>query len=87
MQPDRRRHRRSHGVDEVVKVKSLTTEETDLNPALAPRGIRAWETDLAQLIIQLADDGPSHVLVPAIHKNRAQIRELFRASCPTRRPI
>jgi L-lactate dehydrogenase complex protein LldF len=72
----------AHGVDQVVKVKSLTTEETELNQALARRGIRAWETDLAQLIIQLADDLPSHVLVPAIHKNRTQIRDLFRAELP-----
>jgi L-lactate dehydrogenase complex protein LldF len=72
----------SHGVDQVVKVKSLTTEETELNQALARRGIRACETDLAQLIIQLADDLPSHVLVPAIHKNRTQIRDLFRAQLP-----
>jgi L-lactate dehydrogenase complex protein LldF len=66
-----------HGVDEVVKSKSLTTEETKLNEALAERGIRAWETDLAQLIIQLGDDTPSHILVPAIHRNREEIRELF----------
>jgi L-lactate dehydrogenase complex protein LldF len=72
----------AHGVDEVVKVKSLTTEETELNQALTRRGIRAWETDLAQLIIQLSDDQPSHVLVPAIHKNRTQIRDLFRAQLP-----
>ena len=65
------------GADEVVKAKSLTTEETKLNEALADRGIRAWETDLAQLIVQLAGDMPSHILVPAIHKNREQIRELF----------
>ena len=67
----------AHGAREVVKAKSLTTEETELNEALAQRGIRAWETDLAQLIIQLGDDTPSHILVPAIHKNREQIRELF----------
>ncbi len=67
----------AHGATEVVKAKSLTTEETKLNEALAERGIRAWETDLAQLIIQLGDDAPSHILVPAIHKNRAEIRELF----------
>ncbi len=69
---------RAHGADEVVKVKSLTTEETQLNEALAAQGIRAWETDLAQLIVQLGDDTPSHVLVPAIHRNRAEIRDLFR---------
>jgi L-lactate dehydrogenase complex protein LldF len=68
----------AHGVDEVVKSKSLTTEETRLNEALAERGIRAWETDLAQLIVQLGDDEPSHILVPAIHRNRAEIRDLFR---------
>jgi L-lactate dehydrogenase complex protein LldF len=67
----------SHGADEVVKAKSLTTEETRLNEALAERGIRAWETDLAQLIVQLGNDAPSHILVPAIHKNREEIRELF----------
>ena len=60
----------AHGADEVVKAKSLTTEETGLNEALEARGIHAWETDLAQLIIQLGDDTPSHILVPAIHKNR-----------------
>jgi len=67
----------AHGADEVVKAKSLTTEEIKLNEALLERGIKAWETDLAQLIIQLSDDMPSHILVPAIHKNREQIRELF----------
>ena len=67
----------AHGAEEVVKAKSLTTEEIKLNEALAERGIRAWETDLAQLIIQLGDDAPSHILVPAIHKNREEIRQLF----------
>ena len=76
----------SHGVDEVVKAKSLTTEEIGLNEALARRGIRAHETDLAQLIIQLSDDAPSHILVPAIHRNRAQIRELFAATLPDAPP-
>ncbi len=65
------------GATEVVKSKSLTTEETKLNEALQERGIKAWETDLAQLIVQLGNDTPSHILVPAIHKNRAEIRELF----------
>ena len=68
---------RSHGVDEVVKVKSITTDEIKLNEALASAGVRAVETDLAELIIQLADDVQSHILVPAIHKNRAEIRDLF----------
>jgi len=68
---------RSHGVDEVVKVKSIATDEIKLNEALAEAGVRAVETDLAELIIQLADDSQSHILVPAIHKNRAEIRDVF----------
>jgi L-lactate dehydrogenase complex protein LldF len=68
---------RSHGVSEVVKVKSITTDEIKLNEALAAAGVRAVETDLAELIIQLGDDVQSHILVPAIHKNRSEIRDLF----------
>ncbi|MBD0281802.1 MAG: iron-sulfur cluster-binding protein [Thermoleophilaceae bacterium] len=68
---------RSHGAGEVVKVKSIATDEIRLNEALAAAGVRAVETDLAELIIQLGDDVQSHILVPAIHKNRAEIRELF----------
>jgi len=68
---------RSHGVDEVVKVKSIATDEIDLNANLAANGIHALETDLAELIIQLDDDFPSHILVPAIHRNRAEIRDIF----------
>jgi iron-sulfur cluster protein len=69
---------RDHGVDEVVKVKSMATQEIGLNEALAVEGISAWETDLAELIVQLGEDLPSHILVPAIHRNRAEIREIFR---------
>jgi L-lactate dehydrogenase complex protein LldF len=72
----------AHGATEVVKAKSLTTEEIGLNEALEARGIHAWETDLAQLIIQLSHDTPSHILVPAIHRNRTQIRDLFRQKLP-----
>ena len=70
---------KAHGVDEVVKVKSMVTQEIGLNEALAAEGIAAWETDLAELIVQLGDDLPSHILVPAIHRNRAEIREIFRS--------
>ncbi len=66
------------GADRVVKVKSLTTDEIHLNKALVAAGIRAIETDLAELIIQLAGETSSHILVPAIHKNRSEIRDLFR---------
>jgi L-lactate dehydrogenase complex protein LldF len=68
---------KGHQVDEVVKVKSMATQEIGLNEALAEQGIAAWETDLAELIVQLGDDLPSHILVPAIHRNRAEIREIF----------
>ena len=63
---------------EVIKIKSMTTEEIQLNKALEAAGIHAYETDLAELIIQLGHDQPSHIVVPALHKNRSQIREIFR---------
>ena len=68
-----------HGSEEVVKVKSIATDETKLNEYLEGEGIHAFETDLAELIIQLAGETSSHILVPAIHKNRAEIQELFKA--------
>ncbi len=80
----------SHGATEVIKVKSITSDEIELNAALDARGIHAIETDLAELIVQLANDTPSHILVPAIHKNRAEIQALFRrtlgADLPTDDP-
>jgi L-lactate dehydrogenase complex protein LldF len=69
---------RAAGASEVVKVKSMTTQEIELNEALGQAGIDAWETDLAELIVQLGHDLPSHILVPAIHRNRTEIREIFR---------
>ncbi|MCZ7461914.1 lactate utilization protein B [Streptomyces sp. WMMC940] len=69
---------RATGETEVVKVKSMTTQEIGLNAALAEAGITACETDLAELIVQLGDDLPSHILVPAIHRNRSEIRDIFR---------
>ena len=68
---------RAAGADEVVKVKSMATQEIALNEALADAGITALETDLAELIVQLGHDAPSHILVPAIHRNRSEIREIF----------
>ena len=55
----------------------MATQEIELNEALAREGIAAWETDLAELIVQLGGDLPSHILVPAIHRNRREIREIF----------
>ncbi|MFL5727635.1 MAG: lactate utilization protein B [Chloroflexota bacterium] len=68
---------REAGATEVVKVKSMVTQEIELNEALAREGIAAWETDLAELIVQLGRDLPSHILVPAIHRNRTEIRDIF----------
>jgi L-lactate dehydrogenase complex protein LldF len=68
---------RAAGATEVVKVKSMATQEIGLNEALADAGIEAFETDLAELIVQLGHDKPSHILVPAIHRNRSEIREIF----------
>ncbi|WP_328500170.1 LutB/LldF family L-lactate oxidation iron-sulfur protein [Streptomyces sp. NBC_00457] len=65
------------GESEVVKVKSMATQEIGLNEALEEEGIRAYETDLAELIVQLGKDRPSHILVPAIHRNRGEIRDIF----------
>jgi L-lactate dehydrogenase complex protein LldF len=72
---------RENGTDEVIKVKSLATDEIGMNEALEKEGIHALETDLAELIVQLAPgDKQSHILVPAIHRNRAEIRALFEST-------
>lgn len=73
---------RATGSDEVVKVKSMATQEIGLNEYLEANGIAAFETDLAELIVQLGHDKPSHILVPAIHRNRAEIREIFDREMP-----
>jgi L-lactate dehydrogenase complex protein LldF len=65
------------GSREVIKVKSMATQEIALNEYLASTGISAIETDLAELIVQLGHDRPSHILVPAIHKNRNEIQQIF----------
>jgi L-lactate dehydrogenase complex protein LldF len=65
------------GATEVVKVKSMATQEIELNEALRLKGIDVWETDLAEMIVQLGHDLPSHILVPAIHRNRTEIRDIF----------
>ncbi|AXC11728.1 putative L-lactate dehydrogenase, Iron-sulfur cluster-binding subunit YkgF [Acidisarcina polymorpha] len=69
---------RRHQVSEVIKIKSMTTEEIELNHALEAAGVHPTETDLAELIIQMGHDKPSHIIVPALHKNRGQVREMFR---------
>lgn len=64
-------------VDEIVKVKSMATQEINLNEVLLEEDIMAWETDLAEMIVQLGEDMPSHIVVPAVHRNRAEVRAIF----------
>jgi L-lactate dehydrogenase complex protein LldF len=68
---------REEKAEEVIKIKTMTSSEIQLNPALEAAGIQAIETDLAELILQLGDDEPSHIVVPALHVNRKQVREIF----------
>ncbi len=69
---------RAQQAGEVLKIKTMTSDETGLNHALERAGIHPHETDLAELIVQLGHDRPSHIVVPALHKNRSQVREIFR---------
>ena len=67
----------AHNETEVIKVKTMTSDEIRLNEALVSAGITPYETDLADLIIQLGEDKPSHIVVPALHRNKQEIRQLF----------
>jgi L-lactate dehydrogenase complex protein LldF len=68
---------RQEGAREVIKIKTMTSAEIQLNPFLEAHGIKTYETDLAEIILQLGDEEPSHIVVPALHVNRAQVREIF----------
>ena len=68
---------REEKATEVIKIKTMTSAEIQLNPSLEKAGISAVETDLAELILQLGDDEPPHIVVPALHVNRQQVREIF----------
>lgn len=61
----------------VAKSKSMVTEELHINHALESVGVEALETDLGEYIVQLAGETPSHIIIPAIHKNREQVAELL----------
>lgn len=61
----------------IVKSKSMVTEEIELVPFLSEKGIETVETDLGEYIVQLANEKPSHITTPAIHKSRTEIAELF----------
>lgn len=77
---------RKHRVTTVTKSKSMTTEEIGLNPALTAAGLRPWETDLGEFIVQLAGQPPAHLTAPALHLDRRQIAAIFQehlgGACP-----
>ena len=66
----------------VVKGKSMVSEETGLNDYLEQRGIEVIESDLGEYIIQMAHEPPSHIVAPAIHKNRVEVAQLFHEHHP-----
>jgi len=68
---------REKGVRSIVKSKSMASEEIHLNAALEAAGFRVVETDLGEYIVQIAQEPPSHIIAPAIHKTKEQIAELF----------
>ena len=66
-----------HGVTQIVKSKSMLTEECHLNEYLKEQGIEVIDTDLGERIVQLADEAPSHIVLPCIHWKKEEIGELF----------
>ncbi len=73
---------RAAGARTVIKGKSMVSEEMELNHHLAAHGIQAVESDLGEYIIQLAGEAPSHIVMPCIHKNKAEIAQLFAERIP-----
>ncbi|WP_134671466.1 LUD domain-containing protein [Halorussus marinus] len=73
--------------DTLVKSKSMTTEEIEVNDHLEARGTDVWETDLGEFVLQVADEAPSHIVAPAIHKSREGIAELFNAHFEPDEPL
>ena len=72
---------RQENASEAIKIKTMTSAEIQLNPYLQNAGVTVHETDLAEIILQLGKEEPSHIVVPALHINRSQVREIFRAAC------
>lgn len=66
-----------HQAKRVVKSKSMVTEEIGLNEHLEKHGVEVWESDLGELIVQLNQEKPYHIVTPAMHKSKAEISRLF----------
>ena len=73
---------KKHGASRLLKGKSMVSEEMHLNQYLQSNGIDAIETDLGEFIIQLEGEPPSHIIAPAVHKNRDQVAKIFHAKIP-----
>ncbi|WP_282135245.1 LutB/LldF family L-lactate oxidation iron-sulfur protein [Seonamhaeicola maritimus] len=73
-----------HNAKKVVKSKSMLTEECHLNPYLEAKGIEVVDTDLGERIVQLAEEPPSHIVLPAIHKTKEEVDELFQEHLGTK---
>jgi len=70
---------RRHGVKKAIKSKSMLSEEAGVNEALEAAGVTPVETDLGEYILQLAGEPPSHIIAPALHKNKSEVADLFAA--------
>jgi len=68
---------RRHGVKKAIKSKSMLSEEAGVNEALEAAGVTPVETDLGEYILQLAGEPPSHIIAPALHKNKGEVADLF----------
>ncbi|WP_435157282.1 LUD domain-containing protein [Haladaptatus sp. DFWS20] len=73
--------------ESVVKSKSMTTEEIELNDHLEANSIDVWETDLGEFVLQVADETPSHIVGPAMHKSRDEIADLFNLRFDPKEPL
>ena len=68
---------RRYGVKKAIKSKSMLSEEAGVNEALSAAGVTPIETDLGEYILQLADEPPSHIIAPALHKSKEEVAGLF----------
>jgi len=73
--------------ERVVKSKSMTSEELEVNDALEADGVDVVETDLGEWVLQVADEAPSHIVAPAIHKSREEIARLFNSEFDPDEPL
>jgi iron-sulfur cluster protein len=78
---------KEQNVERVVKSKSMTTEEIEVNDHLESAGVDVTETDLGEWVLQVADEAPSHIVAPAIHKSRDAIAELFNTQFEPDEPL